>query len=107
MKKRIPFGPVVKVFSEVLALLWKQPNNFKRRVCFIERSHRSFDMVPYVPVLLTSSQGEPAEVRKAPPWEKDMRKGPDPRPQQGFNQSLKLNSVFAKRGSSRAQENLP
>lgn len=64
-------------------------------------------MVPYVPVLLTSSQGEPAEVREAPPWEKDMRKGPGPRPQQGFNQSLKLNSVFAKRGSSGAQENLP
>lgn len=57
-EKRIPFGPVVKVFSEVLALLWKQPHNFKRRVCFIARSQRCFDTVPQVPVRVSQLRSE-------------------------------------------------
>lgn len=57
-EKRIPFGPVVKVFSEVLALLWKQPHNFKRRVCFIARSQRCFDTVPWVPVRVSQLRSE-------------------------------------------------
>lgn len=100
-EKRIPFGPVVKVLSEVLALLCKEPNNFKRHVCFTG-DLRDLLIWCHVP---QSHSLSAAEVRGAPPWEKDTRKGPGL--VLSFNQRLELNPVLAKRGGSRAQENLP
>lgn len=70
---------------------------------FYWRSPRSFDLVPRAPVPLTlSSWGQGSSSMGKGHQERTRT-----RPQQGFNQSLELNPVLAKRGGSRAQENLP
>lgn len=76
-RKTDSFSPNCQsVLSEVLALLQKQLNNFKQCVCFIERSNRSFDIVPHVPTLLLPIvRSKQFKFREATSWENDRREG--------------------------------